>query len=142
MSFLKLMKQDADSIDRGYRKNTTPDQRETAMRFLIDQMVAKTRAMNAKLIIAYLPIVSEIRPPPPELYKALQNHLDQQDVFFVDVTPAMTAAEKRLGVTKLKAGGVDTHPSELAHEVIADTIAPVLDLALQRNRSASVSFGH
>jgi hypothetical protein len=89
--------------------------------------------MNAKLIIAYLPLVTEVRPPPPELYKALQNHLDHHDVFFVDVAPAMAAAEKRLGVTKLKAGGVDSHPSEAAHEVIAETIAPVLDLALERN---------
>jgi hypothetical protein len=140
-SLLTLTKKDGWSINKRFRKNMTPERREKALRFLIDQMVAKTRAMKAKLIIAYLPLVTEIRPPPPELDKALEGHLDQHDVFFVDVAPAMAAAEKRFGVTKFKAGGVDGHPSEAAHEIIAESIAPVLDLALEQNRAATGSVG-
>ena len=130
-TLLRLTRNDSRSINEQFRRNFTPQRREQALRFLIDQLVAKTRSMDAKLIIVYLPLVTEIHPPPQELHKALEKHLDQGNVFFVDITPAILGATEKQGLERLKAGGVDAHPSEAAHEVIAETIAQVLDLALQ-----------
>ena len=138
-SLLRIEKKDSSAVNERFRKNMTPERREKALRFLINQMVAKTRAMKAKLIIAYLPIMNGIHPPPQELYRALEGHVDEQNVFFVDVTPTIADFKKNYGVTKLMAGGVDGHPSEAAHQLIAEAIEPVLDHALQETDG---SFSH
>ena len=53
--------------------------------------------------------------------------MNKRDFFYVDLKDSFTRQSELYGQKTLMAGGIDVHPGETTHRLIADKIAPVLD---------------
>ncbi len=100
------------------------------MEFIVERLVTDVRDRQAKLILVYIPVMTEVKPLPPEFAPALSRWVDDRNVFVVDTTNVIDTFVEENDADLLRAGGVDSHPSEVAHQMIADEIAPVIDRIL------------
>lgn len=125
--WLRLSQKDQDSLNRLYRSRQTPEFKEKALTFLLEQMAQTSRKISAKLLIVYLPVMNNIQPAPSELLQAVMKLENGLDVFYTDLAAPFAEYVGANGDRSLKAGGVDVHPSETAHQLIADQLAPLLD---------------
>ena len=68
----------------------------------------------------------------PKICEAIQKEFSgtivdsQNEKYLAKVRQIFQTFVKENGADLLMAGGVDSHPSELAHQLIADEIAPVI----------------
>jgi len=108
--------------------------RQKAVEFIVANLVKDVRDHHATLVIVYIPVMSMVTPLPPEFASILPARVDNEHVFLVDTAKVFDAFAKETGTTPLMAGGVDGHPSEIAHQMIAYEIAPVIDRILATPR--------
>jgi hypothetical protein len=111
-------KYDLRAEDLAYQK--------AAFQFLIEQMVDLCKKNGIKLVVVYIPDPDSIFPPPAPI-RTLSKYVDGKDVFFVDLTQSFLEYARRFGKKSLLSlDGKDSHPSEVAHSLIADKILPII----------------
>jgi len=130
---LILSGKDGNGINQQHgRFINDPASRQRGVQFLLDSLVKDVRDRRATLIVVYIPVMTTVTPLPPEVASVAPTWVDNQHVFLVDTTSVFDTFIRDNGSDVLKAGGVDGHPSEVAHQMIADQIAPVIDKILAR----------
>jgi hypothetical protein len=108
--------------------------RQKAVEFIVDNLVKDVLDDQAALVIVHIPSMSTVTPLPPEFTSIRSKWVDNDRVFLVDTAEAFDAFVKENGARPLMAGAVDAHPSEMAHEMIAREIVPVIDQILATPR--------
>ena len=132
---LILSGNDSDGINArhsGYVNDSAA--RQKAVEFIVANLVKDVLGHHAVLIIVHIPSMRTVTPLPPEFASIMPKWVDNDRVFLVDTAKTFDAFVKENGARPLMAGAVDAHPSELAHEMIAHDIAPVIDQILATPR--------
>ena len=101
--------------------------RQKAVEFIVANLVKDVLDHQAALVMVHIPSMSTVTPLPPEFTSIMPKWVDNDRVFLVDTAKTFDAFVKQNGSGPLMAGGVDAHPGERAHEMIALDIAPVID---------------
>jgi hypothetical protein len=115
-----------------------PEIEAAAMRFLLTEMARETRDLGARLVVVYIPIPGDVKPPPDPLLAALAVH---EDVALVDMTAPFTEYEARHGARSLWASTDDSHPNAAAHALIADALEPIVRAAPVRLQEPGAPHG-
>jgi hypothetical protein len=125
---LILSGNDRDGINRRHGRHVNDSAaRQKAVEFIVASLVQEVRGQQAALVFVHIPSMSAVAPLPPEFASIMSKRVDNDRVFFVETATAFDVFVKEHGSRPLMAGGVDAHPSELAHEMIALELAPVID---------------
>ena len=133
---LILAGNDRDGINRRYVRNVNDAAaRQKAVEFIVASLVKDVRDHHAALVLVHIPSMSAVTPLPSEFASIMPKWVDNDRVFLVDTAGTFAAFVTDHGTRPLMAGGVDAHPSEIAHEMIAREIAPVIDRILAAPRS-------
>jgi hypothetical protein len=103
--------------------DATPETAAAAIHAMIRAMHDEAADMGARLVVLNLPLMHEghVDPVAPVLEQALAG----KDVTFVDFAPVAAAYFAREPNGSLVLGD-DPHPNQLAHRMIAETLAPVV----------------
>ena len=125
--FLRLTKKDQDSTNAFFKYRQNGPLKEKALDFLFQKIAGLCREASAKLIIVYIPVSNDIQPPSEELASAIRKYTDSRNVFYADMTGKFQDYAKLHGEKTLMAGGVDVHPGEAAHRLIANEISALID---------------
>lgn len=125
--FLRISRKDQDSVNVRYRPHQRGTYKEKALDFLLGEMARACRSASAKFVITYIPVVDDIKPASEEFRRTVQKYADERDVFYVDLTGPFMNHVKLYGKETLMAWGVDVHPSETSHRLIAANLSSVLD---------------
>ncbi len=132
---LKLTRRDVPGINQRYAPRDIEKYRYKTVSYLLDQMVAETRKMGAAFILVYIPVPTGILPPPEELVEAMKPYTDDPDFAFVDLTGPFKAFRERYGETAMKPGGIEAHLSPAVHELVADTLKPIVETRIKKDAS-------
>jgi hypothetical protein len=97
-----------------------PTSRRSSLRFLLHEMKEAADEINARLIVAYLPLFGKerVNPPPQELIDCLSG----TGILFVDVSRSVAEHYRREAAPPLTIPGDYSHPGVLGHAVIADEL--------------------
>jgi hypothetical protein len=132
---LILSGNDRDGINKRYgRWVNDASARQKAVEFIVARLVKDVLDHQAALVMVHIPSMSTVTPLPPEFASIRSKWVDNDRVFLVDTAKTFDAFVKENGPRPLMAGTVDAHPSEMAHEMIAREIAPVIDQILATPR--------
>lgn len=107
--------------DNAFAYEDTPEYRRKAVAFLLDAMAAESKAMGARLLVAFVPQLTgpdgSLATPAPELMEAVAG----KPLSFLDLTPYFARAMMRPDAPPLFIPD-DGHPSVAGHRVIAQAI--------------------
>jgi hypothetical protein len=117
MAFFRYRHSDTVAVD------TSPETVRAAIATMIRAMVDETQRIGARLVVLNIPYLARGRqqPVPPELAAAVAG----RELTFVDLTPAVREYYDRHPSGTLTLGA-DPHPNAIAHRLIAETLAPVV----------------
>ena len=102
----------------------TPERRDKAWSYLLDEIVREVDALQATLIVVYIPYLNRDTTPPPsqEMLRALED----KPVVFLNLEPIIRQHYQVPGAPLLRFQR-DPHPSAAGHTLIANSILKFLE---------------
>jgi hypothetical protein len=115
-----------------YQRTHDSRLRQRVVSFLMEEMRRECREIGAKLLVVYLPVPSQIRPPSPEFMSAVRPASGGSDAIeFLDMAEPFAQIERSEGKRALCFAN-DIHPNRRANQVIAKELVSAARSLLQR----------